>query len=172
MNPNFRNHHLGYTLVEMMVSMAIMATLAGIMTISYGAFRERAEKVACMGNLKTLHNAFATHVEDVGYWPQVSEDVNDAFKYYDTIIEAVTPYGGERLAWMCPTEARIGLVSTSREDFMGSYAPTMYDTVAGRPYEWQSQPWLIERVDNHGTGQLFVLPDSSIHAVGDLMKGR
>ncbi len=159
-----------FTLIEMLVSMVIMATLAGILSISYGAVIKKAEMVACMGNLRRLHDSFASYVQDNNRWPQMPEDIGDRdTDFYNWIIGEVTPYGGERAAWMCPTEEKERMVQISAEDFVGSYVPTLFDSGPNTPWQWAKQPWLIERASNHKKGALLVMPDSSVHTVSEAM---
>ncbi|MEM1223787.1 MAG: type II secretion system protein [Verrucomicrobiota bacterium] len=158
----------GFTLVEMLVSMAVMAVMAAIVTMSYTNVIGRAERVACTGNLRVLHSAFSTYVQDNGSWPQQPEEIKDDVQFYGWIVGEVKDFGGERAAWMCPSEERERMLDISSENFVGSYVPTLFAPGQNTPWLWDTQPWLIERASNHkGGGGLLIMPDSSVHTIDE-----
>ncbi len=154
-----------------MVSLAIMAVLAGIAIMSFAIVKEKANRVACTGNLKALHACFTNYVQDKGHWPQAPaklfEQSSEDVEFYSWIISELLPYDGERYLWMCPAEERKRMLNIASDDFVGSYVPTTFDAKQDRPWEWAKQPWLIERANNHRDGALLVLPDGSVHTVNE-----
>ncbi len=161
--------NLGFTFLELMVTILIIAILASTMSIGLTALKQRASRVACMGNLRTLHQAFASYTNEHGYWPQEPGDLgSEGHHFYTWIIGEVGPYGGERNAWICPTEKQERALDIAREEFVGSYTPTMFSPVEGRPWQW-NQPWLIERGNLHRQGALVIMPDGSINTARETL---
>jgi len=159
-SPKLQNQ--GFTFLELMVTILIIAILASTLSIGITALKDRANRVACMGNLRTLHQAFASYTSEKGYWPQEPEDLgSEGYEFYGWLIGEVSPYGGGRNAWICPKEKQERALSITDEEFVGSYVPTMFGPVEGRPWEW-NQPWLIERGNLHRSGALYIMPDGSI----------
>jgi len=156
----------GFTLLQLMLVMVIIAVLASVMFPLTGALRRRAEKAKCMSNLTTLGVALNVYVQDNGKWPQVPskamESQEDMWAWWMATFEA-KPYEIQRRTWVCPSVlANLGEVK-DKDIKLGSYAPCMFDaSSANRPYEWR-QPWLVESGDHHGGGALYLMPDGSIH---------
>ncbi len=63
----------GFTLTELLVVIAIIGMLAGILLPTLQNARERANRVACMGNLKVIGEAFNMYNIDTGEMPTTEE---------------------------------------------------------------------------------------------------
>ncbi len=147
-----------------------MVVMATIITIAWHSLIYRAERVACTGNLRVLHQAFSAYTLDVGSWPQEPLNLgSEGHQFYGWLVGELTPYGGPRIAWMCPTEVKAGAISEADREFVGSYVPTMFDSNPNRPWQWAGQPWLIERKDNHDSGRLIIMPDGSVFTDRDVL---
>jgi hypothetical protein len=85
------------------------------------------------------------------------------------LIGELDKYGGSREAWICPTERRRMVESEGEKKFVGSYTPTMFDSGPQKPWEWEKQPWLIERANNHLSGQLMVFPSGKVVTVDEFL---
>jgi prepilin-type N-terminal cleavage/methylation domain-containing protein len=48
----FRPHGAGFTLVELLVVIAVIALLMGLLVPVLGTAKEKARRVACMGNIR------------------------------------------------------------------------------------------------------------------------
>lgn len=73
---------------------------------------------------------------------------------------------GERQS-MCPSDRRernANLKPEERDVYESSYLPTMFESGATVPYEYMSQPWVIERGEFHSEGNLMIMPDGRVIA--------
>jgi prepilin-type N-terminal cleavage/methylation domain-containing protein/prepilin-type processing-associated H-X9-DG protein len=61
--------HRGFTLVEVLIVIAIMAILVQLMLPAIQASRERARKAACQNHLKQLATAAQSHLNTQNYFP-------------------------------------------------------------------------------------------------------
>ncbi len=161
----------GFTLVEILVAIGVLAILVAlVIRFSAGAL-ERAAGVRCVTNLRNLHAAFARYVQENGHWPQrpealVESSNQDALE--DWWIEEMTPYGGEEKVWQCPTLLRkIRAKDNPRPRI--HYTPTPFDDKPFTPYKWSTQPWLAEVGNLHGRGALLCFPDGSIRPTDDFL---
>jgi prepilin-type N-terminal cleavage/methylation domain-containing protein/prepilin-type processing-associated H-X9-DG protein len=60
--------HRGFTLLELLVVVALIAVLTGMLLSSVRIVREAANATACASNLRQLQLANATYKSDQGYW--------------------------------------------------------------------------------------------------------
>lgn len=67
--PVARALRTGFTLVELLVVIGIIAVLAGIMMASFGGATDSARAAVCMTNLKNLAQAVNTYGMRTGYYP-------------------------------------------------------------------------------------------------------
>ncbi len=71
-----RNRRKGFTLIELMIVVAIIALLIAILLPSLARAREQAMQVACAANLNSIHKGMFYYAEDAGdgngYLPQLS----------------------------------------------------------------------------------------------------
>lgn len=62
----------GFTLLEMMVVVAIIAILAGILIPNFTRARAQAQTAACIGNMKTIATALELYYTDKQSYPQAT----------------------------------------------------------------------------------------------------
>ncbi len=94
----------GFTLIEVLVVVAIIAILAAILFPVFAKARERARSAACLSNLRQLMMALSMYSSDndcqLPYWQQTGPD--------GAIIwsQAVLPYVGTIDVYFCPSYGR------------------------------------------------------------------
>src|SRR5574344_2310176 len=59
----------GFTLVELLIVIAIIATLAGVLLSQYGGVTESARATKCKSNLRNLAQAVQAYGMATGYYP-------------------------------------------------------------------------------------------------------
>lgn len=166
---NIKNHanRRGFTLLQLMLVMVIIAVLASVMFPLTGMLRKRAAKVKCVSNLKTLGVALNVYIQENSMWPQVpATAMTSQEKMWEWWMKTFEqkPYEISRKTWVCPSVLAVSGITKDEDIKMGSYAPTMFDSSsASLPYQWQ-QPWLVEDGDHHGSGQNYLMPDGSIRS--------
>lgn len=164
-NPSKR----GFTLLEMLIVIMMMATLATLFFPLYGYLRDKARDAACISNLRILQVAAATYLLDHdGVWPQQPEELmqdETEEKMWKWWNEEFKEYGVSKRHWICPAE----VVSQTQEhsdsdEFYGSYIPTGFEATPNIAFYWSSQPWFIERGNFHGRnhGPNVAMPDGTI----------
>lgn len=156
-----------YTLLELLVTVALVAILLTLIFPITDSIRKKAEKVKCMSHMRALHASLSAHLEDKGHWPQVPRNADnwDESRFYRFWVTSLEPYGSSRDTWLCPSDKLIFQVKKSELEkenrYFGSYVPTAFDDSPSSPLRWL-QPWLVERGDFHGEGGHMLMPDGSI----------
>ncbi len=158
----------GFTLLELLMSIVVIAILAGIGIPSYSSYRRRAEKAVCLSQMRVIHVALDTYLADNRQWPQIPGDIffsDDESLFWEWWIKALAPYGASQQTWLCPSDK---LQRESKDKYSGSYMPAKFDSHHFTPYRWAGQPWLMERGKLHPGGAHIMLPDGSIHGSEDV----
>ena len=162
----------GFTLTETLVAISITAILAALTIQGYSKIAASVAKGKCISNLRNLHVAFATYVQDNGYWPQ-QPDFDGAYsqEYQDWWLKTMDPYTQSREVWKCPLLKKYGVRvhDADGKNLEIHYAPTRFDEKPTTPYRWEKQPWLIEVSSVHGGGPLLLMPDGSVRNLTDFV---
>ncbi len=158
-----------FTLVELVVAIAILGVLAVLVNIAISHIRARTEVANCTANLKSLYTAFATHVNDKGQWPQISIELKGR-PYELAWFNALQPYGIVEKNWQCPTIARdmTDLDIEGQEPPLIHYTPTHFDEHPLTPFKWPNQPWLTEIGDAHGRGPMTILTSGAVRPFNEI----
>ena len=106
----------GFSLVELLVAIAIIGILAALLLAAIAQAKARAQRIQCVGNLHQLGLALQEFVGDTKVYPQVSGRWND-FNWMDTLEDQMRGHvrnntSGGRIAymtnsvWVCPCAIR------------------------------------------------------------------
>jgi prepilin-type N-terminal cleavage/methylation domain-containing protein/prepilin-type processing-associated H-X9-DG protein len=149
-----RRWHQGFTLVELLAAIAVLATLAALGLGVLQAARERGESAKCFGNLRTLASAnLAYAAEHDGQYVPAQEPSNTVRWHgvrrgvtgkFDPTQGPLAPYLGEqRKVQLCPTLGRTLRGAATFEDGTGGYG---YNAayIGGTP----ADPFVPERIVN------------------------
>ena len=60
----------GFTILELLISVSIMAVLAAMVLALSDTIRRKAEQAACVGNMRSLFAALSAYNTDNGHFPQ------------------------------------------------------------------------------------------------------
>jgi len=158
----------GFTVIELMVSITIVAVLATIAMKAYEPLMMKSESVRCSSNMRSLHISLSSYINDVGHWPQAptdteSENVNEEFE--DWWIAEMKPYDVPELLWKCPTVYRLVQHKNPETRPKLHYTPSSFDSIPLSPYRWATQPWLME-IGPHGN---ILFMDGSVRNVTDFI---
>lgn len=100
-----------FTLVELLLLVALLGLLAGLGLPAAESMRRRAEKSACAGNLRQVGIAVMQWVQDNGQtYPKIEGDLTDpvypAEQGARPMGEVLAPYGITKTALKCPADFR------------------------------------------------------------------
>ncbi len=173
-----RSNSRAFSLLEIIVAIAVIGVLVGISIPLYRNFIQRAHKAACISHLRTLHSAFATAIQDQGHWPQIplGEGEWNESRYFQWWVDEMEQYGIAEDVWRCPADKKAIELSKrfddSPEDFYtGSYVPSRFDDNSNSPFRY-NQPWLVERSPNHNGRAHILMPDGSVSEHTNPFAGR
>jgi prepilin-type N-terminal cleavage/methylation domain-containing protein len=160
-----------FTLLELLIAIAIIGILATLLLPAYAHLRERAQKVQCMANLRSLYVATDLYVQREGHWPQIFiKNYPSPQDYGRAWIDALAPFGIGPKNWICPTiqdllhDPDYNQPRNARVDYVASG----FDDKPTTPHQWPRQQWFIETGDVHGNGNLLIFTDGSIAELDDI----
>ena len=151
----------GFTIIELLISVSIIAVLASMILALSDMIRRKAEQAACVGNMRSLFVALSAYNNENGHFPQApnSKDEESIWDFWFTTFE--DEYDIPRKTWICPTYRRLNRTK-DEEELKGTYVPTRFSASSElAAYRWGNQPWLVENGDHHGEGMLVLFPDGS-----------
>jgi prepilin-type N-terminal cleavage/methylation domain-containing protein len=161
-----------FTLLELLIVLAIIGILATLLLPVYGHMRERAQKVQCMANLRSLYVATEVYLQRNGSWPQIFiRNYGTREEFANAWIAALAPFGIQRRTWICPTiqELLHNPDYTRPANARIDYISTAFDDKPTTPHQWPRQPWFVEAGDVHGNGNLLIFTDGSIAETRNLL---
>ncbi|MBS1371057.1 MAG: type II secretion system protein [Lentisphaeria bacterium] len=99
-----------FTLVELLVVIAVIAVLAGMLLPALGQSRERARELACLANEKQLGNALAFYFGEWKCTPTVKV-TGAEIRYTDLLAPYLAPK--DTPVWICPADTVRNTTSAS-----------------------------------------------------------
>ena len=168
-----RRNRRAYTVLELVTVILVLSILLVLFFPVVGQVRRRVEKSRCLANLRGLHVATNSYMQDHHSWPQIAVTAGgDQATSAKAWIETLKPYGIEQINWICPTQQR-NLEAPDLSDPSNvriDYTAFPYGNKPQDPFRYATQPWFIENGDVHGNGQLLIFPDGHSEELGDYLK--
>lgn len=135
-----RNHHNLFSLVELLVTIAIIAILTSMLLPALKNARGMAKRSACQSNLKQWGVTFSIYTSDYDGWLPDPKATTWSTQGWATQIDKVmdktladygTGVGKNYGIWQCPEntlQERCAGTNCSKGDKNGSYQPNGFDT--------------------------------------------
>ena len=142
----------GFTLLELLVVVAIISLLATILFPVFQSVRETARRTACMSNCRQLGMATIEYCQDYdGYLPAAYTDLPPTNGLLQTWQDMIYPYVKNAQTYICPDE--MGTAGTGTHPFTHTAATSAYyycdnRTVSASPGYGS---YVINDGDNTGT---------------------
>lgn len=167
-----RRSSAGFTVMELATVILIVLILVVLFFPIFTTIQSRVESTRCTNNLKNLHVAADTYLQEHRTWPQIKITGSSEQDLANAWIAALRPYGIEPSSWVCPTsQHRLG--SPNLADPLNvriDYLATPFAPGQQIPFKWTNQPWFAERFNEHGNGNLIIFPDGHVESMFDVMK--
>ena len=168
------NKDCGFTLLELMTVFVVIAILVAMLLPAFDHLKSRAERAACMNNLKSLYVSADAYLQSQGHWPQIPANLiqGDSKEYARLWHEALQPYGLSPKNWICPSVQR----TTKNPDYLKpenlrvDYIATPFDDNPIIPRKYPTHPWFAERGDVHGDGNLVVFTNGQIKSLSEIVR--
>ena len=161
------------TLLELMTVILVFTILLVLFFPVVDQVKRRLEKTRCIGNLRSLHVATNTYVQDHHSWPQIPVvNGGDPKDLATAWIETLKPYGLTQINWVCPTtQKNLNAPDLNDPDNVRiDYTAFPYGHSPQDPYRYSTQPWFVEKGDVHGNGNLMIFPDGHSEELVDFYR--
>lgn len=160
-----------FSLVEMLAAVAIVAILATLLFVNRAPIIDAAENIRCVSNLRGLHAGLSSYLQERGTWPQEPEN-DDAGMFIDSEfwIREMAAYGIGNATWTCPSLSRIARKNPTLDLPKIHYSPAMFEPGPTAPFQFSTQPWIVEVAGVHRKGANICFPDGSIKSLQDILK--
>lgn len=159
-----------FTLLELVIVMAITGLLATLAIPALEPLRDRAEKMVCVGNLRSIYISLNAYLTDHQSWPQCPVEVDraGAEKFW---TETLLDYGATPKVWICPTLKRRFASQPKGEVYPKiHYIPAQFDEKPFTPRKWAAMPWAIEVGNMHGAGSLLIRSDGGVKEMNRILE--
>ncbi len=123
-------HRRGFTLIELIIDIAIIAALVAVLAPVYAHARERARRTVCLSNVKQISAAALLYSQD-----------------YDQVLPAacaweVAPFGPNSVMWPCAPTLRKALEPYAKDE--GVYrCPDHYAVAKDQWRQMQTSYWFV-----------------------------
>ena len=172
MSSSCSSRQAGITLLEILVVVSILGILALLITQTYPRIYQAASKAKCISNMRSVHVALASYLDEKRIWPQIPENPEDPFdpRVEEFWIKTLLPYTETEEVWQCPVLKAAQITGPSGNVLRMHYVPTRFDANPASPRRWSRQPWLVEIADAHGDGALISFPDGRVQSMGEVFR--
>ncbi|MDB5290658.1 MAG: hypothetical protein JWL69_1899 [Phycisphaerales bacterium] len=120
-----RSNDLGFTLTELLISVAIISLLTGVMLAMIARTRTAAQSVNCLSRLHHIGASFSQYASDNdGLFPDPTE-------LQQSWEKCLHPYLSDPAAFQCPADEEVFTAVGSSYDWRDTGKPAT--TLAGRP---------------------------------------
>jgi len=145
-----------FTLLEMLAAVGIVLILVAMVYPVLEKTTPRAEKVVCLGNLKSLHTAFSPYATEG--WPQIPPGIplGSMEEQLFWMKFSKSHLNIPEKTWHCPTIARSFRSTPESERPIIHYLPTPFSAHPGQANKNSQMPWFIEIANAHGGGNLLI----------------
>ena len=163
-NTFLRSPRSGFTILEVCTVIVIVLLLIVLLFPAYQGLGARAGRAGCTSNLRALHVAADSYLQDHHTWPQIAVSGSTEQQFASAWIAAFRPYNLDVNSWVCPILQK----QASHPDLNDpdnvriDYIPSPFKAGQQYPYKWANQPWFIEKANAHGTGNLIIFPDGHV----------
>lgn len=128
-----------FTLLELLITIGILATLLAILLPTVSRAREQAKQISCMSNMRQITMAFLEYTNDSrGRFLPPDSSIAQAGLASSTDQSEVIPalyrgYAHASRVFHCPSDDRAGKLSYSINDFLGGTWPAFTHPLACLP---------------------------------------
>lgn len=165
-------HAGAFTLLELLVTIAILAMLASLFVPGIGKVMDKAHDMKCTNNLRQLGMTIQTvAIDNGGLYPQIENDPQNPVHSAEdgkvwTLPELLKSRGVSTEMLKCPADLRAKLCQPKQGSGNG---PQSYFQAKGSSYEWL--PYYegenVNAVKRYGRGGVRTLPPSRVRLLMD-----
>jgi hypothetical protein len=155
-----------FTILELIVMIAILGILFSLFLPQISLIRPKADEIVCMSHLRDLWLAFAPSATDDSGWPQLPSGAMTGSREEEGFWLAYSSnaLGVSSNMWLCPTIDRVMRQHPPENGKapLIHYLPTLFDSRPGTPNRWSGMPWFSEIANVHGHGNLVIRADGAV----------
>ncbi len=70
-----------YTLIELLVTLAIIAILTSLLISAMSIVAERQKQIHCLDKMRSIGSSFAEFYDDHGYYPAIDDTIKNGGQY-------------------------------------------------------------------------------------------
>ena len=162
----------GFTVLELMTVIVVIAILVVVVAPAFPYLQARAQKTRCLANLRSLHVAANTYIQDNQHWPQIPSQGYEDSAAATAWINAFSPYGLSQINWVCPSiqQSLHSPDLTDPANVRVDYMAMPFGAQPRAPFQSSKMPWFIEAADIHGNGQEIIFSDGHIAEAVDVFR--